>query len=117
MNIIEKVIELLKEDDSEEVAWVISDHATPWPQVKEDPDDPECNYMESVCTENWGFSEINEKYIIFSCGGDWQEPVQMKIELVDNNLVITDVKYNVFEDSIKYPELVKIFKLGEGEDF
>lgn len=39
--------------------------------------------------ENYGFTEITDTKIVFYCGGDWQSPIEVTVELVNKMPTIT----------------------------
>ena len=78
MNIIEKLKEI-NEDDYFDPYYMI-DEINNWPEV-EDEDDG----IEELDAENWKVTEVGEKHLTMKCGGDWQEPYEVKIKLNENN--------------------------------
>lgn len=59
-------------------------------------------FMEELDLENHGFMEITDNKIIFYAGGDWQKPMEVVVELIDNALLITSSK--VIDDLLPYIE-------------
>lgn len=42
--------------------------------------------------ENYGFIEISDTKIVFYCHGDWQEPVEITVEIVGSMPTITNYR-------------------------
>jgi len=82
------------------------EHGIPIPE-----DDPE---LELLDLENWKITEIGDKNITMKCGGDWQQPHEVKIELnSDDELEVISCQPSDFEG----PELDMNEILGlEGEE-
>lgn len=59
-------------------------------------------HLEELDLENHGFMEISDNKIVFYAGGDWQKPMEVVVELVNNALLITSSK--VIENIIPYIE-------------
>jgi hypothetical protein len=91
MNIIDK----LKEINDEEYfdAYFLGNETLNWPLIplymdydddgKPIPeDDPE---MEPVDLENWKVVQIGDRHMVIQCGGDWQQPHEIRIELNSND--------------------------------
>ena len=89
MTIIEKINEVCPDgfDSYEFVNEVIG-----WPEVPEGYSDDEEVDMEPLDTENFYVKELEDNYMIVVSGGDWQNPLEVKIELRDRCLVATEVK-------------------------
>lgn len=52
---------------------------------------------DSLDMENFEWLEITDDYIKIACGGDWQEPMIVTIELDRGMLVVTDTEYGFSE--------------------
>jgi len=89
MKIIEKLKTLIEDEFDPFVLMDIKN----WPNIplyaeyddNNNPipeDDPE---MEPLDLENFYFVEVNDSDMIIKCGGDWQEPHKVVIELDSNN--------------------------------
>jgi len=89
MTIVEKINEICPDGfDSYEFVNEVKG----WPEVPEGYPDDEGSDMEPLDTENFYVKELEDDYIVVVSGGDWQNPLEVKIELVDNCLVVTEVK-------------------------
>jgi hypothetical protein len=75
-------------------------------KVDEDEDD---NGLQSLDFENFGFSKVEPDEIIFSAGGDWQEPLQVTLRLNDQEeIVIVKQEYEFRDDyKIKFHEIMR----------
>lgn len=91
MNIIEKLGEI--NEDNYFDPYYLSNATANWPLIplymdfdeQGNPipeDDPE---MEPLDLENWKFTEIGDRHMIVKCGGDWQQPHEVRIELNSND--------------------------------
>lgn len=56
------------------------------------PDFPVDEDNEPYDLENYGFMQITDTKIVFYCGGDWQSPMEVTIELVGNMPKITSTR-------------------------
>lgn len=104
MTMFEKISEVCPDgfDSYEFVSEVIG-----WPTVPEYVDDEKSEVeMEHLDTENFFVKELADEYIIVVAGGDWQDPLEVMIHLIDNKLVVTKVstpEYYDDEDSVYLP--------------
>jgi hypothetical protein len=75
------------------------DECKQWPEIEENLDyhledgklaigPGDKKYMEPLDLENHQFIEIGDKHLIMQCGGDWQEPHEVKIELNENDELV-----------------------------
>lgn len=98
MTIVEKIKEICPEgfDAYEFVSEVYN-----WPLIPEDEDDT----LEWLDVENFFIKELEEDYMIVICGGDWQTPYEVKVELLDDNLTVT---YNKEIDDYDYENEIEI---------
>lgn len=67
--------------------YFISNEVSNWPLIPLNFNgqpilDPE---MEPLDLENWKVTEFGDKHIIIQCGGDWQSPHEVRIELNSND--------------------------------
>lgn len=118
MNIIEK-LKILNSDEDYFDPYFLMD-ILGWPKIpaymdydedgipvpEENPD------MEELDLENFEFVEIDDRHLIMNCGGDWQNPYEVRIELnSDDELEIKSYKLTEDygkKDSINIEELLDI---------
>lgn len=92
MKMIEKLRELYKDEDYFD-PYILAEETEDWPEIpedsfddyddddKEDEELDEEKYLEPLDLENYKITEIGDDYLIIKCGGDWQSPYEVKIEL------------------------------------
>lgn len=68
-----------------------------WPLIPEDSEDDTSN-LEWLDTENFFVEELEDDYMVVVAGGDWQDPLQVRIELKADILVVTKVNVPVIRD-------------------
>jgi len=66
----------------EDILYIIQT-LTGFPQQEQD------GHLEELDLENYGFVEISENKIHFFGGGDWQKPMEVVLEFIDNKFVFT----------------------------
>lgn len=93
MTVLEKLIKLNNEDDHFNVYYCIQDNVFDWPEIEDKGYPGPTTYKEPLDLENWKVTELTDKNMIIKCGGDWQEPHEVCIELDSNNyLTVTSFK-------------------------
>lgn len=58
--------------------------------------------------ENYSIPLIDDNKMILCCGGDWEEPIKLTIEVVNDMLTVISFENNVFEDGYSTEELLEI---------
>jgi hypothetical protein len=58
--------------------------------------------------ENYEILSIDDDKMVMCCGGDWQEPMKITIELVDDKLTVTGVEKGIFEEGLDSDEILLI---------
>jgi len=66
--------------------------------------------IEGIELENWSIPFIGENSMTLCCGGDWEDPKKLTIEVVNDKLTVTSFEDNVFEDGYSEEELLKILE-------
>ncbi len=62
---------------------------------------------EEVDFENFNWLEITDDNIVVCCGGDWQEPLILSIELINGELVVVNSEEG-FEDGLSEDDFNKL---------
>jgi hypothetical protein len=73
------IIEKIKEECKDEYSFPYDMEVKNWPDIDYEGE------QEPLDMENWQVMEINDNYMTMQCGGDWQDPHQIMIELNSNN--------------------------------
>lgn len=78
-------------------------------------DEGEDSGFEDLNFENFGFSKVEPDEIIFSAGGDWQEPSMVTLRLNENDEIYVAKAENKYEDDyrIKFSEVMKEIQLPD----
>lgn len=66
--------------------------------------------IDGIELENWSIPLIDDNKMILCCGGDWEDPKKLTIEVVDDMLTVTSFEDNVFEEGYSEEELLNILK-------
>ncbi len=56
--------------------------------------------------ENWSIISLSDDKMVMCCGGDWQEPVKMTIELVDEKLTVTETEFGIYDDGMSIEAII-----------
>lgn len=96
MNIVEKLRELTVkyEYENEFDPFILQEEVKNWPLVEEmewDDDEEEevgTGSFEQLDLENWYITELGNDYFVIYCGGDWQDPRKVIVELKDGELKV-----------------------------
>ena len=105
----EFLCKVYEESGKEEGIYSMGDHlalwsAKGWPQVPEDPDTPEV--LEDLNMENFEWVEITDETILVCCGGDWQEPLYVKLKLNGGRFEVID-SYSGYDEGMDEEEFLK----------
>lgn len=66
--------------------------------------------IDGIELENWSIPSIDDNKMTLCCGGDWEDPKKLTIEVIDNILTVTSFEDNVFEEGYSEEELLEILK-------
>lgn len=96
------------QDDSDfyELPYYLNiDETKGWPKI------PEHNFpeaLEKLDMENFEWLEITDTKAVVCCGGDWQTPMKVTMELKDGKLIVTDIKNDFFKDGLSENKFNKL---------
>lgn len=93
----EKVRSIYKEGEG---FWDIPNYLkiSKWPKVMYDGE------MEDLDTENFSWMSITDDELVICCGGDWQDPMEVVIRLINDKLTVVDSYSSDFEDGLEEDE-------------
>lgn len=96
--------DMLYDKDGDEVDAYNLD-AKNWPNAK----DEEGEDAGSLDMENYEFMELTDTRLVMECGGDWQLPMRVVIELVDGELTVTSAtEVEQYKEGMDEEEFKKI---------
>jgi hypothetical protein len=61
--------------------------------------------------ENFEWNSITEDELVISCGGDWQRPMKITMNLINDELVVTDTEDDVYDDGMSEEEFNEILEI------
>lgn len=82
--------------------YKIPDLVINWPDVEDDDGD-----KEPLDLENHEIIELNDKEMIISCGGDWQEPLTFTLVPDGDKLRATDITAG-FDEGMSTKKIIEI---------
>lgn len=62
--------------------------------------------IEGIELENWSITSIEDYKMTMYCGGDWEEPKKLDIEVIDDRLTLISFEEGLFEDGFSEDELI-----------
>ena len=117
MKMIEKLKEIYKDEDYFD-PYLLESEIENWPETRvllpepsDDDDDTdnddvdviyiknEEQFFEPIDVENFMVTELGDDYLVIKCGGDWQEPYEIRIEILNDNLTVVSYELTDFGDA------------------
>ncbi len=94
---------IYNEEDNELDIYMLEAHN--WPKAKDD----EGEDADSLDMENYELIGLTDTQFIMACGGDWQTPMNVTMELVDGELTVTEAtKVEKWKEGMDEDEFVKL---------
>lgn len=122
MKMIEKLKEIYKDEDYFD-PYLLESEIENWPEIPEPSDDDddtdnddvdviyiknEEQFFEPIDVENFMVTELGDDYLVIKCGGDWQDPYEVRIEISNDNLTVVSYELTYFEgDEIDMDEVLE----------
>jgi len=80
-----------------------------WPKTTCGEEEEE-GYLEPADCENFVLVSLTDDKFVMLAGGDWQDPVVMTVELVDDKLTVTssEILHDEYRESMDDEEFVKL---------
>lgn len=75
------------------------------PTISREPEDG----IEGIELENWSIVSVDDAKMVMCCGGDWEDPYRLNIDLINNRLVVTSFTRE-FEEGMSEEELLELLK-------
>ena len=91
---------------------LFGEQITNWPEIiEEDMEEEDVIGKESLDMENFEWLSIDDDELEICCGGDWQTPMKLTIQLDYDRLVVANTENDYFENGLSKDEFNHILSI------